>query len=122
MHGARLTRARMYQLHPVMNVMIELHVVVGTVGGYAKEDAPNAHCVGIFTSAEVARKVKMLSGHGVSVETITVDAIPAGLIQQAQAMGMPFDEKVVAATGHDNHSGSSVVEQKKTSGRRPKTR
>lgn len=121
MHGAWLTRARMYQLHPVINVMVELHVVVGTVGGYAKEDPPCAYCVGIFTSADVARKVKMLSGHGATVETIKVDAVPAGLIEQAQAMGMPFDEKVVAAS-QAKSSGLSVGAPPKTSGRRPQSK
>lgn len=67
--------------------MTALHVVVTTVGGFAREDAARPHCVGAYTDPVVAGQVRALSGPGAEVKTIEVDLIPPGLLEAAQQIG-----------------------------------
>lgn len=74
-----------------------LHAVITTVGGYAREDAPVPSLVGVYRQEALAKQVATLSGHGSRVVAVQVDAVPAGLIQSAEAMGFtlslpPLDE------------------------------
>lgn len=67
--------------------MTTLHVVVSTVGGFAREDAARPRCVGVYTDPVVAGQVRTLAGPGTEVQTIEVDHIPPGLLEAAQHMG-----------------------------------
>lgn len=49
--------------------MTTVYVVVNTIGGYAREDADQATCEGVFSTPELAEKVQKASrGQVVAVE------------------------------------------------------
>ena len=70
--------------------MTTLYAVVQTVGGFAREDAPQARCVGVYADKLVADQVKCLAGSGASVQPIELDVVPPGFVQSAQHFGIEF--------------------------------
>ena len=68
--------------------MTTLYAVVQTIGGFAREDAPQAQCVGIYADKQVADQVKRLAGSGAAVQPIELDVVPPGFVQIAQQMGL----------------------------------
>lgn len=71
---------------------MKLYAVLGTIGGYAREDAPEANLVGIYTDPDVASQVS-LAASGCRVEEITLDFIPPGYLKTAEAIGLPIGKK-----------------------------
>lgn len=65
-----------------------VHTVVKTIGGYAREDAPVAHVVGVYTDPVVANQVKLLTGDGATICSMELDTVSPGLTRTAEAMGM----------------------------------
>lgn len=75
-----------------------MFAVIKTIGGFAKEDAPVASLVGVFTEEKVANQVKSLAGGGSQVVPVALDTLPPGLIQSAQALGYQLVLDHVAPT------------------------
>lgn len=72
--------------------MTILHIVVSTIGGYAREDAAQPFVVGAFTNQGVADAVRRVSGVHATVKAVEVDHIPEGLRQTMQALGIKIPE------------------------------
>lgn len=69
---------------------MQLHVVSVLEGGLAREDAGHARIVGVFTDEALAKTVKALSGPCATTTSVELDAIPEGLRQHAQCLGIPL--------------------------------
>ena len=68
----------------------KIHIVVGTIGGYAREDASVANVVGAYTSEEVANAVALVT-HSKVVE-ININEIAKGHLETMTAYGMDVDK------------------------------
>jgi len=66
----------------------ELHVVTAQVGGFAREDAPTATVVGVYTDPKLAKNVSVAYGMGATVNTIVVDHVPPGIADAMKALGL----------------------------------
>lgn len=66
---------------------LEIFVVATTQGGYAREDAPVATVVGVYTDAEIARKVSIAYGFGATVTPVILDHVSTGIAAHAEAIG-----------------------------------
>ena len=64
-----------------------LFVVVGTVGGFAREDAPEPSLVGVYSQAHMAQRVSALAGPGHVVIENRLNEVSPGLTQQAESLG-----------------------------------
>ena len=69
---------------------MDLHVVLKLEGGFAREDAPTPAIVGAFTDLKIAGQVRVLAGQGARLQTITVDQVPAHLIDSAKELGLAW--------------------------------
>lgn len=63
---------------------MKLFAVIYTVGGFAREDAPNAAIAGIYTDEKVADIICKCVGYGAKVVSVTLDEIAAGHISFAK--------------------------------------
>lgn len=77
-----------------------LFVVVQLIGGYAREDAQSASVVGVYRSKEKAELVAAASGFGAQVFPVMLDAIPAGILQNAHAL-FPARAKTIFGESHE---------------------
>ncbi len=64
----------------------KLHVVVHLVGGYAREDSPQAAIAGVYTCADKAELVRLCAGPGAIVQDVLLDAIPPGYVAAAKEL------------------------------------
>ena len=62
-------------------------VVVGTIGGFAREDAPQVHVTGAYSDPRLAQRVCALAGPGFTVKEVAFDRVLPGLVQKAQELG-----------------------------------
>lgn len=67
---------------------MQVHVVVTTTGGFAREDGASASALAAFTDPKVADQVRMLWGPSASVHPVEVDVIPKGVRDMAVALGL----------------------------------
>lgn len=63
---------------------MKLFAVINTVGGFAREDAPNASIDGIFTDEKIAEIVRKASGSTAKVVQVTLDEVKPGYIDFAK--------------------------------------
>lgn len=68
--------------------MPQVHIVVKTVGGYAREDASVPDVVGAYSDAIVAEKVRKLSGCDAKVVSVNLDSVPPGVLAFAKEIGI----------------------------------
>lgn len=78
-----------------------LFVVVHLIGGYAREDAPNASVVGVYRDKDKAELVAAVSGFGARVFPVAFDAIPAGILQNAHEL-FPARAKAIFGERHES--------------------
>ena len=78
-----------------------LFVVVQLIGGYAREDAHNASVVGVYRNKDKADLVAAASGFGAQVFPVMLDAIPAGILQNAHAL-FPARAKSIFGERHES--------------------
>lgn len=64
-----------------------LYAVISTIGGFAREDAPAPHIIGIYTDERIAHQVQILASCGAVVKPIELDAISPGYLQSAEQLG-----------------------------------
>jgi hypothetical protein len=64
----------------------QLHVVMQTRSGFAREDPSTDVAIGVYTQFVVAQQVASLAGMA-RVISLVLDAVPPGVVQQAQALG-----------------------------------
>lgn len=64
--------------------MMKVFAVVHTVGGFAREDAPNISVAGIFTDEKIADIVKKSAGVDAKVIPIIIDEVLPGYIDFAK--------------------------------------
>lgn len=64
-----------------------LYAVITTIGGFAREDAPVPHVIGIYSDETIANQVRILASCGAVVKPIELDAIAPGYLQSAEQMG-----------------------------------
>ena len=65
-----------------------LHVVITSVGGYAKDDQSKPTVIGAYTNPEVARLVRLCCGSRASVQPIEVDSISIGIREYARKLNV----------------------------------
>ena len=65
---------------------MELFAVIYTVGGFAREDAPNAAIAGIFTDEKIADIVCKTAGFGAKVVPVELDKVALGYISSAKEL------------------------------------
>lgn len=70
---------------------LTVSVVLGSMGGFAREDAPDPVVYGAFSDAAAAAQTKILTLGGATVESAVLNAIPPGLVRTAHALGVAFD-------------------------------
>lgn len=71
---------------------MKIHVVARPEAGYAREDPAGVGVVGAYVDAEVAEKVKTLSGVGAKVQAVTLNHVPPGFLHSAAAFGMRLEQ------------------------------
>ena len=69
--------------------MTTLYAVIGTTGGYAREDSPSADIVGIYSTDDVAQKVAKV-GFGYKVVPVELDYIHLGHLEFLRQIGVTF--------------------------------
>jgi len=65
---------------------MKLFAVIYTVGGFAREDAPNASIAGIFTDDKIAEIVCKTAGFGAKVVPVNLDEVAKGYISSAKEL------------------------------------
>lgn len=68
-----------------------LHIVMGQVGGFSREDPPTTYVIGAYTDLELAKKVKMVSGVGSSIDTVEIDQIKPHILEAFKSFGVKHD-------------------------------
>lgn len=68
-----------------------LHIVMGQVGGFSREDPSTTYVIGAYTDPELAKKVKMVSGVGSSIDTVEIDQIKPHILEAFKAFGVKHD-------------------------------
>lgn len=70
---------------------MQIHVVIGTIGGYAREDAHEASLYGGYHDRKLADQVCILSGPGTKVFSLNLDEVSPGAAQAATQLGLSLD-------------------------------
>lgn len=65
---------------------MKLYIVVGTTGGFCREDADVPVVYGAFTDEETARKVKIVTQG--KIEVVELDEVKPGYTQTMKALGL----------------------------------
>ena len=65
----------------------KIHVVAGTTGGYAREDADQATVYGAFSDPSVAEKVRKSASCSAQIFPIDIDDIAPGYLERGRIIG-----------------------------------
>lgn len=65
-----------------------IHIVIGSVGGFCREDPSSSYVIGAYTDEELAKKVKMVSGYGSTIQSIEIDKLTPGILERFKAFGV----------------------------------
>lgn len=72
-----------------------IHIVLGSVGGFCREDPPTSYVIGAYTDEELAKKVKMVSGYGSSIHSIEIDKLTPGILEAFKVFGVKHEQERV---------------------------
>lgn len=65
---------------------MKVYIVIGTSGGFAREDEPVAVVYGAFTDEKIAKNVKLVTQG--KIEVVELDEVKPGYIQTMKALGL----------------------------------
>lgn len=68
-----------------------IHIVLGSVGGFCREDPSSSYVIGVYTDEELAKKVKMVSGYGSSLHSVEIDKLNPGILEAFEAFGVKHE-------------------------------
>lgn len=71
---------------------MELHVVIQTIGGFAREDADQVNVIGVYEDSEIADFVRKCASLSANVQGVTLNAIPPGFLKTGKEFGFRVPE------------------------------